>query len=51
MHKIFFYYQGIVFNYQVPAGTTVNAVYYRKVLQDLLSNIKSKRPQYHHLPF
>ena len=48
---LFFDSQSIVFNHQVLAGTTVNAVYYRKVLQDLLAIIKRKRPQYHQQPF
>ena len=51
MHIIVFDSEGIVFNHQVPSGSTVNALYYRKVLQDLLAIIKRKRLKYQNRPF
>ncbi|GFR69007.1 histone-lysine N-methyltransferase SETMAR [Elysia marginata] len=45
MHMIFFYMNGVILRWPVPIGTTINAQYYKKVLQDKLRPaIRKKRP-------
>ena len=45
MHMIFFDMNGVILRWPVPIGTTVNAQYYKKVLQDKLRPaIRKKRP-------
>ncbi|KAK3717719.1 hypothetical protein RRG08_065453 [Elysia crispata] len=45
MHMIFFYMNGVILRWPVPIGTTINAQYYKKVLQDKLKPaIRKKRP-------
>ncbi|KAK3801345.1 hypothetical protein RRG08_041199 [Elysia crispata] len=34
MHMIFFDMNGVILRWPVPIGTTINAQYYKKVLQD-----------------
>ena len=36
MHMIFFDMNGVILRWPVPIGTTINAQYYKKVLQDKL---------------
>ncbi|GFR74413.1 mariner Mos1 transposase [Elysia marginata] len=46
MHMIFFYMNGVILRWPVPIGTTINAQYYKKVLQDKLRTaIRKKRPE------
>ncbi|KAK3792283.1 hypothetical protein RRG08_007361 [Elysia crispata] len=45
MHMIFFDMNGVILRWPVPIGTTINAQYYKKVLQDKLRPaIRKKRP-------
>ncbi|KAK3761198.1 hypothetical protein RRG08_022598 [Elysia crispata] len=45
MHMIFFDMNGVILRWPVPIGTTINAQYYKKVLQDKLKPaIRKKRP-------
>ena len=45
MHMIFFGMNGVILRWPVPIGTTINAQYYKKVLQDKLRPaIRKKRP-------
>ncbi|KAK3751168.1 hypothetical protein RRG08_023926 [Elysia crispata] len=45
MHMIFFDMNGVILRWPVPTGTTINAQYYKKVLQDKLRPaIRKKRP-------
>ncbi|GFR72134.1 mariner Mos1 transposase [Elysia marginata] len=45
MHMIFFDMNGMILRWPVPIGATINAQYYKKVLQDKLRPaIRKKRP-------
>ena len=45
MHMIFFDMNGVILRWPVPIGTSINAQYYKKVLQDKLRPaIRKKRP-------
>ena len=45
MHIVFFDSSGVLVNWPVPKGTTVNAAYYKWVLQEKLRPaIRKKRP-------
>ena len=45
MHMTFFDMNGVILRWPVPIGTTINAQYYKKVLQDKLRPaIRKKRP-------
>ncbi|GFR95866.1 mariner mos1 transposase [Elysia marginata] len=45
MHMIFSDMNGVILRWPVPIGTTINAQYYKKVLQDKLRPaIRKKRP-------
>ena len=45
MHMIFFDMNGVILRWPVPIGTTINAQFYKKVLQDKLRPaIRKKRP-------
>ena len=45
MHMIFFDMNGVILRWPVPIGTTINAQYYKKVLQDILRPaIRKERP-------
>ncbi|KAK3733755.1 hypothetical protein RRG08_026869 [Elysia crispata] len=45
MHMIIFDINGVILRWPVPIGTTINAQYYKKVLQDKLRPaIRKKRP-------
>ncbi|KAK3745324.1 hypothetical protein RRG08_012904 [Elysia crispata] len=45
MHMIFFDMNGVILRWPIPIGTTINAQYYKKVLQDKLRPvIRKKRP-------
>ena len=46
MHIVLFDNKGILLSWPVPTGTTVNAEYYKKVIQEKLRpNIRKKRPE------
>lgn len=46
MHIVFFDAAGVLVNWAVPAGTTINAAYYKWVLQEKLRPaIRKKRPR------
>jgi len=44
MLMIFFEWQGVIHKEFVPEGETINAVYYKGVMQSLLNRIRRVRP-------